>query len=60
MAGQRIGALKHRTYDTIMIASHGGIAINSSDTWTQGIKLLVQMLKEKKIDGLSYHFDNLL
>ena len=31
MAGHRIGTLKHRTYDTIVIAMNGGIATETND-----------------------------
>ena len=31
MAGHRIGTLKHRTYDTVMIAMNGGIATEAEN-----------------------------
>ena len=51
IAGQRIGVLKHRIYDTTAVAAHGGIAIATSKVGKDGIEELIRMLDQKLIDG---------
>lgn len=52
MEGATVAALRHRIYDASLIANKGGILVDvyeKSDT--EGIVRMVQMLKNKKIDG---------
>ena len=52
LAGKKIGALKDRLADLIVIAQHGGVAIEIAHNDTMiGIGDLIKMVKEKRIDG---------
>lgn len=53
IAGMKIGWLKYRTYEAIIIAQYGGVII-PVDTYDhiKGINILFDMLQEEKIDGM--------
>ena len=52
LAGAKIGALRHRTYDALLIATRGGILIDiKKEDDIAGIFTMVQLLRNKEIDG---------
>ena len=52
MAGSKVGALRHRLYEAVLIAKHGGILIDLEPKNTaDGIHNMITMLKNKEIDG---------
>ena len=52
LAGARVGALRHRTYDAALIAGHGGILVDVEPiNKTYGVTKLIHMLQGKEIDG---------
>lgn len=52
MSGARVGAVRHRLYEAIIVAKEGGIIVDiERSNMTDGIKELVSMLKTQQIDG---------
>jgi len=53
ISGAKVGALRHRVYDALFIANHGGILIdiNAGNSSNLGVHHLIKKLKNKEIDG---------
>lgn len=52
MEGTRVGAIRYRLYDAILIAKHGGVLVDvNMNNVTEGIHELIVKLKNKEIDG---------
>lgn len=52
IAGAKVGALRHRTYDTFLIAKLGGHLVEIPPTnESLGIVEMIRMLRRKEIDG---------
>lgn len=52
MEGTRVGAIRYRLYDAILISKNGGVLVDvKQGNTTDGIHQLILKLKEKKIDG---------
>ena len=52
MSGAKVGVIRYRLYESILVAKHGGILIDiKSEDVTDGIMRLVTMLERRAIDG---------
>ena len=52
MGGSKVGVIRHRLYEAILIAKHGGILIDiERANVTDGIHQLIYMLRCKQVDG---------
>ena len=69
MIGTKVGAFRHRLYESIVVAKYGGVLIDIEPVnATEGIRQLISKLKRKEIDGFvldkymllmyNYHFKN--
>ena len=52
MTGLRIGLQKRYTFNAIVVAKNGGIAIPADDSDADGVSKMFDMLRKREIDGL--------
>lgn len=52
MVGSKVGAIRHRLYEAIIVAKNGGILVDiEKENITEGVHELIHMLINRRIDG---------